>query len=390
MAVRKKTPKRRRAKSVRRSLKSRKSSIAKTKTTTSRTRKAIVKGSSAAAHHAVRVNPFSQATSQPKIPDGLMHTSLSRRLQSVFELGSGAGSLGGTEMYIVMGPTLGVPLIVGNSELGVLKRNASPVDPSFHGFVGQTVGMTITENNENNESQLGLTAIKTAGKDINFFNAVPFSQWRIVSQGLRLELTNARDEDDGWWEACRFNWRRNLKDITVTPLNGEVSSIADAAYGVAPSQILLDHLIFNVPMIEQPGYKTGLLRDLHKTEFRLHPKTKTHDPVSMERRIYAKEGIDYTVDSADIMEFLETSNNASLLAKSYVDDNMDWIFIKLHCRKNSKGGSQFATNLSQNLEIAFNPESDFASFQTINVADKKTEMVSDAISNDTSAANNRG
>ena len=349
----------------------------KSRKTVAKPKKKIVNSSSNNAHHQVRMHAFSSATSQPKIPDGTFTSSLSRRCQNVVGIRNGDASMGDSIMYIVMGPTLGVPLLIYASEDGVSKRSVSSSDPQFVGFPGQTVGWSF--NAPNNTKVYP----PVNGTEYELTHNGGFSQWRIVSQALRLELTNTDDENDGWFEACRFNFDNDNGSLQFTPLDGSTTS---KFLGAAPSHNGLYNQVFSMAMVEQPSYSTGLLRDLKKYEFMLHPQSTTHDPVSITPRVKFTTGSEIKLDTAATTCVLDETSLASTVIKDMMyDKNMDWLLLRLHCRKNSidagSAGSAFICNVIQNLEVAFNADSDFAAFQTVNKMDKRHATVTDFINN---------
>jgi hypothetical protein len=378
MARSKSTPRKRnvtkRGRSKRKSIRSKPTNRV---STASRARKKSTTTSGFTAHHAVRVRPFSNATSQPKIPDGALTSSLSRRLQNVVPFRNANGSQGNLIMHLIFAPTLGVPLCITNTVDGVAKRSGSGSDPQFIGFPQQTVGFT----------PIVLSAPKwpLTGTDVaSVTNTGGFSKWRIVSQGLRMELNAVDDENDGWFEACRMNWRNENRDISITPLDGSTN---DTTVGVAPNPNRSD--LFNMPMVEQPGYKTGLLKDIKKYEFMLHPQKTDHDPIDLALTNTLKAGTDVSIDTNAFKLDLEETAAATNFKNETVDRNMDWIYIRFHPRDANANGSGIILNVIQNLEIGFDPSSDFASFQTINKMDPKHAKVTDTLNNNSDAFNGR-
>lgn len=346
-----------------------------------RKRRTNVVNASGTKHLSVRMNPFSQATQQPKIPDGKLTSSLSRRLNSVFELKNGSGSIGPDIMHLFYAPTLGVPLVAINSAEGVQLRSGSAYDPSFHGFTGQTIGCNVVT------SAAPTTPIYplSAGADHKLLNTGGFSKWRVVSQGLHLDLVNNQEENDGWFEACRFNWGRGNDQLCITPLDGGKTS---TACGVAPAhQVYSQH--GSMSMVEQPGYAKGALRDIGKYQFNLHPQSVDHEAIDISPAIQLTDPADIDTDTnAATLSLVEGQTNASQIKEQYVDTNMDWLYIRLHCRPNNTGntlGSRFMCHMSQNLEMAFEPTSDLATFQTINVLDSRNAGVADGLNNNPAA-----
>ena len=346
-------------------------------------------GGSAAAHHQVRMHPFSKATQQPKIPDGELTTSLSRRLQAVYQLTNGNGTLGQDYMDVVFAPTLGVPLVASGSTEGVTVRNASANQASYHGFTGQTVGFDL--QNPTGSAPQSIPSTGPGSRSYEIHNQCGFAKWRIVSQGVRFDLTNTDEENDGWWEACRFNWRRLNSDLCITPLDG---SKADTLLGVAPSHQVAMHLR-TISMPEQSGYETGLIKDIKKHEFMLHPQSGTHDPVELDKQYNIVETQSFNVDTnAQQLSLIDGNVTAGRIKDTTVDSNMDWMYIRFHPRTNSgagsANGSSLLTSMIQNIEVAFNPSSDFATFQTINKLDGKTKKVTDFTNNNSKASKKRG
>ena len=142
-------------------------------------------------------------------------------------------------------------------------------------------------------------------------------------------------------------------------------------------------------MVEQPGYKTGLLKDLKKWEFMLHPQSSTHDPVVLDRQFNLAELSQYTIDTnTRQMRLVDGDDDAGRLKDQMVDANMDWLYIRVHPRVNngtSSNGSALLTSIIQNIEVAFDPQSDLATFQTVNIRDKKAAQFADALNNNPDA-----
>lgn len=382
MARSKSTPRKRAPVSRKRNRVSRRKTSVKrkftpSKDTTLKPRKKMVREGGSAAHHAVRMKPFSNATSQPKIPDGALTSSLSRRLQNVVQIQNENGPLGSDIMHMIFAPTLGVPLTIINTVDGTTKRGTTNTRPQFIGFPGQNVFL----------SQNSGAWPPAPAASFSIQNESGFSKWRVVSQGLRMELDAVDDENNGWFEACRINWRNDNVDLCLTGLDGTTSDTN--GLGVAPNPE--QNNLFTIPMVEQNGYKTGLLKDIHKYEFMLHPQKTDHDPVDITLFRSIVEGTDVNRDTANnILRFRNTAA-ATQLKNETVDMNMDWIYIRFHPRDATAagGGSKLIVNAIQNLEFAFDPSSDFAAFQTTNKLDPKHAKVADTINNNSDAYGNR-
>lgn len=290
-------------------------------------------------------------------------------------------------MHIFFCPTLGIPITVLNSAAGVAARGSTFPSASFIGFPGQTIKFDYTSSG---------TTPPSGGNLITFNNLCGFNKWRIVSQGLRMELANSDEENDGWFEAVRFNWRNEPMDICFTPLDDSLGGSKTTDFGVAANPGNIQELT-SMSMVEQPGYTTGLLKDLKNHEFMLHPQSTTHDPVVLEDTYSGTYGTGagddmyYESGNSQVIR-LSGTVRGNTMKNSLVDNNMDWIYIRLHCRTNNgttSNGSKLIVNAIQNLEVAFNPSSDFAAFQTINKMHPQQKKVDDQINNSTDASNKR-
>lgn len=388
-STRSRSPKRvvrRRARVKRRSADPRKGPVKRPKVN-----KSIIKPSTAAAHHAVRKNPFHSATSQPKIPDGGLSSSLSRRLTYTTEIQNhteDAGNLSNV-MHVILSPSTGIPVVVFNTQDGKTKRSGSSYYPQVIGTPNQSVGLQ-----PNNDRSGGPLWPPISLDSYTLVNNGSYAKWRTVSEGLQLNLINSDEENEGWFQACRFNWVPNIAELSLTPIDGTTTSTAvDQTLGLAPNEAFFTNTLESMSMNEQPGYVTGMLKELSKKQFMLHPQHPNHDPIDIYNSVNLIEDTDFDLNTATGMGDLRyNSNKAKQLVDQMVDKNMDWLYIRVYCRQNtgSSNGTRLLVDLIQNIEMAFAPKSDFAAFQTINVSDKNTKKVTDDINNNRDAANPRG
>ena len=364
-----------------------KTSTMKKKTATKRPVRRLVKRplttGDDAAHFDVQVNPFSSATQQPKILDGAFTSSLSRRLQNVEEIANvSGGSIPANEMWVIFSPTFGIPVTVFNSNVGKQRRPAVTSYPQYIGFNNQTC--MIQNATPGNQNAIVWPPQKTnPGTAYELVNKSGFSSWRIVSSGLRLELTNTDEENDGWFEAFRFNWNQNPDHLAFTGLNGFVTN---SQLGVGLTQNALGY-VQSVPLTEQRGYTTGLLKDIGKYEFDLHPQSSTHDPCLLKSKNDYTEGTELIYD-ADNRTIVPQNGNllSNELIDQFVDNNMDWICLKLHTRNapTNQLGSKLVCNVVQNIEFTVHPTSDLATFQTSNKRNGQQAILQDRINNNAS------
>lgn len=329
--------------------------------------KGVVKTSGAASHHAVMRMPFSTATSQPKIPDGKVATSLSRRLQKVVQIQNANGA---ATIDLVMVPSLGV--------CGVAYGSTNPQGTRVFeaiGFSGQTVGL-------DGSGLPGTNRVSNIGSITN---------WRIVSQGMKFQLNQTEEENDGWFEAVRFNAALDYAQWGLANLDNTLNNGSLGLFpGVHFKSLVVDPLAAN--MVEHPGYTTGLLKDIHKHEFKLNPKTNSVGFKTLKTVYSTIDAGGAAIGTWDAPNAMLTFSNfkpeTEELFNGVLDHDYDMILLRLHCRANNgttSNGSKLIMNAIQNIEFCFAPSSDLVTFQTSNVSDKRTSSVVDELNDRTQA-----
>jgi len=242
---------------------------------------------------AVYNNPFSTATTNPKIPDGKVYSSTGVRLQGVTEVVND-----GTE-------TMDILL-----------------------FPGLNNGVSVT-------STLGAASKGLPYRDHGLFNtgALPQGQlsasihkWRIVSQALKITLVNNSDENDGWFEAIRVQGSADSGFGPATQLDGSPPGVyvgADVA-GVLPA-------LSATSLVEHPTYVTGKLRDIHRYMFHLMPQGNDHEFNIMPRTVETNE------------EFVQSCLD---------NESYDSVFIRVHGRTGS-APTRLMLHVISNQEVVY-------------------------------------
>jgi len=269
--------------------------------------KPSISTSSAAKQMSVYYDPFSTATTNPKIPDGKSYSSAGQRLQAVTEV-----SVNNT-MDIVLFPGL-------NSGL-------SYTDGGEEGYA--TVPFT---------NHAPINAVSGADGKV-YFNQTPgnaISEWRVVSQGLKITLTNNSDENDGWFEAIRLRW--SAGERSMTNQTGQVPLPGSLAY-----TNLFQSTVIASNFVEHPTYTTGKLRDIHRHTFQLRPTTDDHD-----------------------FQHIESTGagNDDIVYKSLFDDSMDIILVRIHGRASSAGGTRLMLHYVSNQELVYDEASFLSRYQS--------------------------
>jgi len=297
---------------------------------------------------AVVLNPFSGATEHPKIPDGAVTHSLARRLRNNFSLDSEPSATGWTD--IVIAPSFGVACTVQNYTPG---QTTYDTMPTLYGFPGQTVGYNLFLNDD------GTKTVRSNNAEI--------VKQRVISQGARLSCFNSDNQNDGWFEACRLNIRDSSSNYAFQPLSSSSSLLSTAndsyAVGLGLDNSFHNGHLQNVALVEQPGYQSGLLKDLHKFDFSLCPSSN---------EIEFKQQGTLTVNADEIVipalsehGLLATSPN-NVMTNRCVDRDFDAILVRIHGRHNTASPSRVLVEAIQNVEFVFANTSDFSSFMTSN------------------------
>lgn len=289
---------------------------------------------------AVFHDPFSKATSQPKIPDGKAGYSIGMCNQQVREIVNREDSF--TTMHFCLFPGKGAGVSIYNVEAPVGTPAASS---------------SVLSMGYNDHGALNLLNLANGSSG----DAVPirpqdnFAKWRIVSQGLRLKLLNVEDENDGWWEACRLTEANNPGDFALSPKDNST----DRQKGVmSPSVSFMAGLAFT-NIVDQKSYTTGRLKDIHKHQFELHPLGDENDFQQSFEETEIEIGND-TVGTYQNDSCLLRAGRAATrdMYNSEIDSSMDMVYIRIHCRPNQStsnvnNGSRLLAHLVGNQEIIY-------------------------------------
>jgi hypothetical protein len=350
---------------------------------------------------AVLKNPFSTATQHPKIPDGKAQSSLSRRMRATKEIQSIPILDQTVPIHIVMLPILGCPVVAFTCE------NEAPfkAKAKYFFFDGAKLGYKYGERRSTGITDLPAFYWR--------FNNSEISQWRIVSEGLRLQLMNTVEENDGWYEACRFNPREWVSDFSVMPQkpSGDYTSIPVATTSFAtdvinsslqlvPDADMINGYLANTNLATQPGYETGLLKDIHKKMFHLAPHGCESDfcvlketgvlglaPSGGSTETPASSIAHYAIDETQIsleqrLSLARTQLEAKELVDNYFDRSWDAVYIRIHPRSIALGGSKLLAQVVQNLELCYPPNETLAEYQQMNYRHHNIEKIMDSMNND--------
>jgi hypothetical protein len=321
-------------------------------------------------------NPFSNATQQPKFPDGEMNHSLSRRLKNTKAVEMAIGATNGV-MHCLIIPSLGVLACFRNSNSDK-SVGAAPIN--VLGAPNQTVGFNL---------------INRGAGTSQFINPLgSIENYRIVSQGMRLTQINNEEENDGWYEAVRLPSENNPEYYKSWPMADAFITDATVVDGenmcFVPTEAYWDS-VSTLALPELPGYHSGQLKDLKNIEFKLQHQFGCCKPNQL-KVITGTDG-DWVRSTAaggyaaGQVCTLDPSNDGIEIQRMAVCNNLDAIYIRIYGRTTGTR-SKFIVEGMQNVEFQFNPASDLATFMTPNQKDPKLEMEIDS-SNDNPSTKHR-
>lgn len=345
-----------RSRSKKRSTTKKKTRTTKRKLTSSK-KMATTASSEVNRHIHVVANPFSNATQHPKLPDGKVPMSLSRRLRNTVSFTASTSNY----TDILLAPLFGNlanlfgSSISNNKGVGVI------------GAVGQTVGF------ECNIENAGPYTIRNAANGI--------AKQRIISQAIRLTQINNDEENDGWYEACRINLNKRANNYLICSIDNSETPIRGQSCCFATDSTVQALYLNGLPLVEQPGYSSGMLKDLKNKEFRLQPVgCECH--MNEVPAVTLTGGTDIVKGTNDNWANLESTSTALAALELGLDDSWDCVLIRIHGRQGEgTTPSSFIAECIQNIEFCFNPMSDMATFQTPNVRHKQVEQVLDKMNN---------
>lgn len=304
-------------------------------------------------------NPFSTATTNPKIPDGKCMLSAGQRLQATTELVNDTDAPMEILLYPGLTNGLSANSVVGTNNIHVPLTG----NPNF-----QTMGYSNHAEFGVNQSNLTL---EQTGPSI--------AAWRIVSQGVKLSLVNNFDENDGWWECVRVQAQRDPDHWTV--IAGELGD--GTAYRTVPDWASLGFA--NRNLIEHPSYKSGKLRDIGKQRFQLKPHMLDHDFVRLAKDHPHSNAID---DALQLEYNKPVGDNTTLTdyINEVQDNSYDMIFIRIHGRPSASGPTRILSHLVCNQELMYGEDSPLARFHNVGTKEKAFDAAKTSLQRNVAAS----
>lgn len=246
------------------------------------------------------INPFSTTLKSPKLLDGEIKNTAALKLRATGEIVCSTTTV--TNVVVFPGLTNVICYCVVPSGNDNLDPAAAGVDLS-----SVVIDGTIFKNHLSTPADRAVVRIA-----------------RLTGAGARFFLTNSAEEDDGYWEACRFTNHQSDRDYFTKLL-------PSGSLGAGIMKVMST----DFDLANNNTYQFGQLRDIHKYVFKLNSEDNQHkySPISG----------------------LNTSYDPGTTPTSLADlDQWDMIFIKIRGRRvlNSPSVIRFDSVANQELVYA--------------------------------------
>jgi len=289
----------------------------------------------------VYADPFSNATREPKIPDGKTHSSLGWKIQNVTDF-----TLGDDICDIILYPGIKSTTAVSSREV-VIPGDPLAVPPipdttASEPFVLTTDSNQIVLDGSNNATGSQATLEQPDSTQL-------LTRWRMVSNGLKVTLLNNSEDDDGWFEAIRF-----------VPSTDHQYYLASPQFGVWPNATFFNKAVgqSGESLVQHQTYMTGKLRDIHKYCFYNTRFNNEHHFKDLDKNW---TGADFDIDP---------NQEADDLSDQLWDHNLDCVLIRIHGRKTPTGasacckGTKLMLHAVSNVEAIYGNETVLQRLQT--------------------------
>lgn len=260
-------------------------------------------------------NPFAKTNAPPKIADGREYLSAGIRLQAVKEIVCAPLSADDQATYFCIFPGI-------SNALWILGASGADQAMPYNNH------LTGTGNDQS--------------------AATKIAKWRMVSQGLRLQLLNNSDENEGWFEMIRYQMYPSsdglaVQSIAMPPL----AATGVMTIGGMDSNTLPGFDKANLPnFCEHPTYQSGKLRHLNRMIFKLYANTGDHEYIMLDGDVASDPG-------------------------KLIDTSFDCMVFKIHGRTvdpaaTNSQPTKLLAHVISNQEIVYDESSTLARYMTPN------------------------
>lgn len=334
--------------------------------------------------------PFAR-NRNPRLPDGSAIESHGRQFRMVQDINLSPNSV--YVMHVYPGLHSGV-LVYKEDEFN--SPNAQWIVPRGLGSAatdGNIFGQAFVHEAGVNDPVAGwenTTALppyadggtQTGRKDLDFWSSKNIERWRMLSNGVHVNLLNNLDEADGWFEACRTPMENNCSALYFTDSNLGASTTGNPGISFQPGEVgqfCLSYVAAINPksmnMAQQPGYLTGSLRDINKVMFRSKKIGQSHSWISGTEHSYIDNQIMQVTEPitsivhTGLQCFPSQQNSPQAVMDKLTDRNFDTVFIRIHTGSVGSGANKakLLVDYVANHEYVYDTGSTYASFQTKNI-----------------------
>lgn len=307
------------------------------------------------AYRKVISNPFSTATNQPKIPDGLVPASMGAKRNLVGELDFEQWGV----WDIIISPRYDTPIFVSTAagKGPTAATTGPPATPAAPGGPVMFHSYTMNDNHPINSAYDGVDPVKITTNESS-----EISKIRLVSQGTKITLTNSTDDNDGWFESFRFTPHKdqNTYATGLGVAGQKYSMLATPGAEMFGNRDITTANTFNMNLASKSNYTTGKLRNLHRYTWVNKPCVKDVEFKDLPSSMAVSTGI---------AQVAQDNTWASL---AFQDWDYDVIWIRVHGRgidpALAAGGCCLPTKLMfhlvQNIECVFGEQNLLHSYMT--------------------------
>lgn len=265
----------------------------------------------------------------PKIPDGKGVMSTGRKFHSIHSFSSDPAN----PTLLLVFPGLMSGVWVENPYTGGLREVTYPVQTSF-------TGVYVDPN-------------YTLNQDAN----IPLEKWRLVSQGVKITLTNNMMDNDGWWECCHVSCPNEN--------NAYKSAVFGSAVHFVPRVSAIPGADYSTQWTANNGYRSGKLRAIDRERFVLQPEDKMHPWRNIRSSTIWPNGSNLNTDGTAVTN----DSGADDVVNSHVDRSFDCILIRIWGRNTTQVSTdglrtQLIVHVHANHEQVFTQGSLGATYHT--------------------------
>ncbi len=310
------------------------------------------------ANDAVQMNAFYNNLN-PKIPDNRALLSSGRKYQ--VRKAVTIGDTGTMSMLLYPGCQSGLIIQSGNKEGDAVYEKGKDANEQNVFFYDTKPKLFVK----------GQSASTTVHQDVTLLQGPNHvTHWRIVSQALRIAITNSSHQNDGWWEAQHVTIPMKIGDYGLVHQNMDNNNLALDATLPQNAQYQATIIPPYVPDLspDNPTYSTGKMRNIHRQLFQL--QSRTLEKPFTELRTLSETNVKRTRITGGPY-YLDGDGEGSRPSqhetyKQEFDTAYNCILIKLHGRATTteNNHTRILTHLVANHEEIYADDSELKGYMT--------------------------